>query len=297
MSPDPPGIRPTAHEPATEDTESGAETLATLRGVRFLYHGHPHDLLRDVNCEFRRGEVVMLAGANGSGKSTLLGLLSGRLRPTEGIVRVFGADPCRATRAPDLGLVTEPFHPEQSPLPVDFSGRQILRWLAILDGIQQDVIAPVLEELALAPRLLDVPMSRLSRGERQRLALLTVLLRRPRLVLADEPLEGIDRESRRLIGEVLHRYTRGDGRGVVWISHHLGEDSRFADRLLEIRDRTVLAQSGRRFRVRATDRGGSVTEYRVGSLEALAGIADRGLQDSPDMQIDITDTERRQSTQ
>ncbi len=56
MSPDPPGIRPTAHEPATEDTESGAETLATLRGVRFLYHGHPHDLLRDVNCEFRRGK-------------------------------------------------------------------------------------------------------------------------------------------------------------------------------------------------------------------------------------------------
>ena len=199
-------------------------------------------------------------------------------------------------RITDLGLVTEPFHPEQSPLPVDLSGRQILRWLAILDGIGQDVIALVLEELALAPRLLDVPMSRLSRGERQRLTLLTVLLRRPRLVLADEPLEGIDRESRRLIGEVLHRYTRGHGNGVVWISHHLGEDSRFADRLLEIRDRTVLERSGRRFRVRATDQGGSVTESQIGSLEALAGIADRCLRGSPNARLDITDSEGRQPT-
>ena len=115
---------------------------ATLQNVTFRYPGDSEELLRDLTLEIRLGEVVMLAGPNGSGKSTILGLLSGRLSPTVGQVRVFGKDPLKAMRTPGIGLITEPFHPEQSPLPVDFTIRRILAWLTVLDGISSDDAAP-----------------------------------------------------------------------------------------------------------------------------------------------------------
>lgn len=180
--------------------------FAEFRGVRFRYPGQVADLFEDVTLEIRPAGVVMLAGPNGSGKSTVLGLLSGRLFPAAGSVRVFGQDPHKATRAPDLGLITEPFHPEQGPLPVDLTVRQILTWLEIVDMVDSSAIASLLDELGLARSLLDHPIRILSKGERQRVMLLVVLARKPRLLLADEPLEGLDRETRRLIGQCLDRF-------------------------------------------------------------------------------------------
>lgn len=265
------------------------ETSATLRDVGFRYPGHSVDLLRDVTLEIRPGEIVMLAGPNGSGKSTILGLLSGRLVPGVGHVRVFGKDPSRATRAPDLGLITEPFHPEQSPLPVDFTVREIVTWLEVLDGVSSDDAGPLLDQLGLGPSLIGRRVDTLSKGERQRVVLLVVLLRRPRLILADEPLEGLDRTTRHLIGECLHRYAKEGGRSIIWVSHFLSETVQYADRVIEIEGHRMVEQPTDRFAFRVSMSAGHSEEVWACSLAALPAVVAKHLVGNGTVRLEITE--------
>ena len=262
--------------------------IALLRNITFRYPGDNFDLLRNIALEVQPGEVVMLAGPNGSGKSTVLSLLSGRLAPTSGMVQVFGMNPQLVNRTPGIGLITEPFHPEQSPLPVDFSLRRILRWMSVIDGISVDDASPLLDRLKISTTLLNRRIDSLSKGERQRIMLLIVLLRRPGLILADEPLEGLDRCSRRLIGECLHAYT-GDGlRSVLWVSHHLIETIRYASRIIQIEDAQLIEQPTDRYAFRiATPEGASET-ITVGDLAALPGFVDKHLAENRSLHIEIT---------
>lgn len=269
--------------------------LAELRNVRFRYAARGPDLLEDVNLTIRAGEVVILAGPNGSGKSTLLGLLSGRLSPSSGLLQVFGRNPATVSRAPDMGLITEPFHPEQSPLPVDLSLRRILAWLRILDCVTAAAMEQRCNELGIREGLFDQPVRRLSKGERQRVMLLIVLLRRPRFLLADEPLEGLDRHSRRLMGESLRRFTQGTGSSVLWVSHHLAETLTFADRLLEIEGNTIVERPADRFEVRVCAPQRPPTMVSLGSLHGLASLVEQHLDGDRTLRLEIRDTETRQA--
>jgi ABC-type multidrug transport system ATPase subunit len=191
----------------------------------------------------------LLSGANGSGKSTILGLLSGRLAPDSGRVRVLGRDPFRAHRLPAVGLITEPFHPSQSPLPVGMTVRQILAWLEILDRIPITQARLWLDRLRLSDQLLDQPLDLLSKGERQRMMLLVVLLRRPRLVLADEPLDGVDGDSRTTIGTCLAAYAKESGAAILWVEHHLADAVGYADRILHLEVGVVAESAASRYTV------------------------------------------------
>jgi len=265
------------------------ETLATLQGVGFRYPGHTDDLLRNMTLKVRSGEIMMLSGPNGSGKTTIVGLLSGRLVPRVGQVRVFGKDPSRAMRAPDLGLITEPFHPTQSPLPVDFTVREILTWLEVLDGVSSDDAGPLLDQLDLGPSLTGRRVCTLSKGERQRVVLLAVLLRRPRLILADEPFEGLDRATRRLIGECLHRYAQEGGRSIIWVSHHLSETVQYADRVIEIERHRMVERPTDRFAFRVfTSNGRSEDEWAC-SLAALPAVVAKHLDGDETVRLEVTE--------
>lgn len=261
--------------------------LAELAYVGFRYPGQAADVLHEVCFSIHAGEVVLLSGPNGCGKSTLIGLLSGRLAPCRGAVRVFGRNPRQASRAPDLGLVSEPFHPEQSPLPVDLSVRQVLTWLQILDGVGDGAIAEGRAYFQIADSLLDRPIRRLSKGERQRVMLLVAFLRRPRLLLADEPLEGLDRESQKIVSAGLRRHALETGGGVCWISHHLSDSLAYADRLLEIVDGTVVEPPPSRFSIRLIADGEPETTMQVASLRALPGIVSELLPTRQTLRLEI----------
>lgn len=264
--------------------------LADLRNVAFRYGRHLAWLLEDVSLQVHRGEIALLAGPNGSGKSTLLGLLSGRLVPTAGTVRVFSNDPAKVSRAPDIGIISEPFHPEQSPLPVDLSVQQVFDWLRVLDGATSEAIENEWAGLGLLRSLRNHPVRILSKGERQRVMLLVVLLRRPRLILADEPLEGLDRESRQLIGERLRNYANVENAGVLWVSHHLSETLEYADRLLTIENRRVVEEPPGRFRVQLCTSGREPARFRLVSLQALPDLVARHVDGHGRVQLDIEDT-------
>lgn len=271
--------------------------LAEFCRLCFRYPSHSSDLLNDVNLSIHPGQVVMVAGPNGTGKSTLLGLLSGRLRPTGGTVCVFGRDPSTATRKPELGLVTEPFHPDQSPLPVDLTVQQILTWLSVLDGVTDESIDEALDELELDRSLLGQPIHLLSKGERQRVILLVVLLRRPQVILADEPLEGLDRQSRRPIGRCLHRYAHDQSRGIVWVSHHLSETLQYADRLVEIVDRRVIERRPDRYMVRIEAGAGRDKAIRIASLHSLAGLVNEAFDGQGIVRLEIREAASSEGSQ
>lgn len=170
--------------------------------------------------EVRPGEAVALLGANGAGKSTLLGCITGDRLPDSGEVRLCGIDPFSDPRgaARCMGVV-----PEQPFLYGELTVAEMLRFVAAARGLDDAASraesARLLEMLSLAgaePTL----CRELSQGMGRKTAIIAALLHRPRVILLDEALNGLDRPSAdRLVAELDAR--RVEGAAVLISSHDL----------------------------------------------------------------------------
>ena len=212
----------------------------------------------DVSFEVHEREVVGLLGPNGSGKTTILRILTGYLRPTAGSVRVDGFDVVRdghEARA-RIGYVQE-----NAPLYGHMRVNEFLTFMGRLRGLSGPALRNGLrsarERLALEA-VGDVVIGRLSRGFRQRVSIAQAVLHGPRLLVLDEPTNGLD--PRQIIELRGLLRTLAQDCSVLVTSHILAEMERIADRvaiLLDGRLLTVhrLAHRGRgaslRVRVRA----------------------------------------------
>jgi len=188
-----------------------------VRGVSKRYDGI--DALTDVDLAARPGDVHGLLGPNGAGKTTLLRVVLGLVRPDAGTVRLLGADLDAGSALPDAvaGFVDTPaFYPY-------LSGRANLALLDRLDGQDRrdrpQRVDAELERTGLASHA-TLAVGGYSAGMRQRLGLASVLLRRPRLLLLDEPTSGIDAAGARDVRAIV-RQLAGDGAAVVFSSHDL----------------------------------------------------------------------------
>jgi ABC-2 type transport system ATP-binding protein len=211
-----------------------------------------------VDLSVRMGDVYGFLGPNGAGKTTTLRMALGLITPTEGTVELFGRDPIRAgARALEgvAGFVEAPrFYPY-------LSGRKNLELLAALDANGAAAhIDEVLEIVELAPRARH-RVGGYSHGMRQRLGIAAALLRRPRLLILDEPATGLDpagmRDMRRLI-----RRLAGEGITVLLSSHQLPEVQELCDRVAIVDKGRVVyegalvdlrRQGGAGYRLRSTD--------------------------------------------
>jgi ABC-2 type transport system ATP-binding protein len=173
------------------------------RGVRKAYGATA--ALADVDLEVRPGTVHGLLGPNGAGKSTLLRVLLGLVRADAGSIQVDGVV---------AGFVETP-----GAYPY-LTGRQNLELLAALDDDPGDVSA-VLAQVDLVDRA-DSKVSGWSLGMRQRLGIAAGLLRRPDVLLLDEPANGLDPAAARSLRQLIVQLA-GDGLTVVLCSHDLVE--------------------------------------------------------------------------
>jgi len=157
--------------------------------------------LRDVSFEVRTGACVLVLGPNGAGKSTLLGIAATLLRPTAGSLEVFGRSTVRETRAvrAETGLVSH-----EPMLYPHLTVRENLLLFAELCAAEapSERVAEVLETFALQEYARE-PVARLSHGTVQRAALARAFLARPRLLLLDEPVAGLDEAGRALLRDAL----------------------------------------------------------------------------------------------
>jgi ABC-2 type transport system ATP-binding protein len=182
--------------------------------------------LFDVDLRVEPGEVHGLLGPNGAGKSTLLRILFGLVRPDSGVVALFdrqrGTDSRLDPLAGVAGFVDRPhFYPY-------LTARRTLELLAIADG--QASVAPI-NEILSAVGLADVADRRVagwSTGMLQRLGLACALLRRPRLLLVDEPTEGLDPIGARELLATL-RVCALDGITVLLSTHDMSEVEEVCD--------------------------------------------------------------------
>ena len=220
------------------------EPLIELEGVGFAYPQSREQALRDVTLTVREGEFVVLLGENGSGKSTLAKHLNGLLSPTAGTVRIGGRD----TRgAPVQELAAQVGYLFQNPDHQIFSStvrEEVAFGPRNLGASEHDVEARVAEALAvteLAGWEERDPFV-LTKGERQRVALASVLACRPRVIVFDEPTTGLDGIQQRAMMELLARLN-AEGTTVIVITHCTWAAAEYAHRALVLDEGRLAADS------------------------------------------------------
>ncbi|WP_135468711.1 ABC transporter ATP-binding protein [Crenalkalicoccus roseus] len=198
--------------------------------------------LERLSLEVARGEFVALLGGSGSGKSTLLRLVAGFEAPDEGRILLDGAD---------LG----PLPPHARPVSMMFQSYALFPHLSVFDNVAYGLrregrprgeiarrVAEALEMVGLSGLERRRP-HQLSGGQRQRVALVRALVKRPPLLLLDEPLGALDAGLRERTGLELRALQRATGAGFIMVTHDQAEALALADRVAVL-EQGRLAQYG-----------------------------------------------------
>jgi ABC-2 type transport system ATP-binding protein len=183
-----------------------------------------------LNLTIRRGEVFGLLGPNGAGKTTTILMLLGLTEPTAGSIEVLGFDP---TRQPLSVKARVGYLPDQIGFYDSLTAWENLAYIARLNGLPRAEAEQRMEEMLAQVGLSDVAHKRVgafSRGMRQRLGVAEVLLKRPQLIIMDEPTLGLDPEAAREFLEVI-RGLKGEGITVMLSSHLLYQVQAVCDRV------------------------------------------------------------------
>jgi len=174
-------------------------------------------ILENIDCAVEAGEILTLIGPNGAGKTTLVRVLLGLLRPQQGrVVR---------SRALRVGYVPQRLHVEPT-LPLTVQG-----FLALGTRTGREAYRAALAEVGMS-HLVDAPVQRISGGEFQRVVLARALLRRPALLVLDEPAQGVDVGGQRELYRLIARLRDQRGCAVVIVSHDLHLVMAATDRVL-----------------------------------------------------------------
>lgn len=192
--------------------------------------------VNEVSFEVHEGEVVGYLGPNGAGKSTTIRMLMGLTFPTSGEVAILDRDPVRSveTRA-EIG-----YCPGELRLDGRLSVQQTFdTWCVMRQGVDRDWMKRLIERFDV-----DVhkPVRSLSTGNRRKVGLVGAFMARPRLLILDEPTNGLDPLMQRAFVETVTEACN-DGTTVLLSSHVLAEVDRLAQRLVVLRRGEVVADT------------------------------------------------------
>jgi len=219
-----------------------------LSHVFTTYTGSPDAVLKDVTLKIPHGTLVVITGPNGSGKTTLLELILGFLKPLVGDVFVLGwrmpkyarkvrsqigylpqnfmrnpNEPYTAREVILMGLANHPRFHEKSLEQFDSEINSILKLLHIRD-------------------LLDIPIGKLSGGQQQKIMLARALIRKPKLLLLDEPFSSLDPQARSEVATLLYNIKRRDNMTILIVSHVIKPIQNYYDGLIELYDGNVVRE-------------------------------------------------------
>lgn len=181
-----------------------SNALVHLEGVGVNFRGQ--SVLQDVQLSVRPSEIVTLIGPNGAGKTTLVRAVLGLLKTDKGTV----------WRKPRLriGYMPQKLHVDAT-LPLS-----VLRFLRLVPGVKRADAEAALSEVG-ASQVIDSPLQGISGGELQRVLLARALLRKPELLVLDEPVQGVDVAGQAELYRLITRLRDRHGCGVLMVSHDL----------------------------------------------------------------------------
>jgi len=214
-----------------------------------LYHVYPNGViaLEDVNLSIRKGGFVAIIGENGSGKTTLIEHFNGLLKPSHGRVLIEGKDVEKMSVAElarkiayvfqnlDHQIFTDTVHDEVAfgPRSLGFSKEEIEQ------RVHYALKAVGLEEKA------DSATFALSKGEKTRLALASVLSMKPEILVLDEPTTGLDYETMVKIMNLFRRLN-SEGKTIILVTHEMSIVAEYAHRAIVLSEGKVIADGSTR---------------------------------------------------
>jgi ABC-2 type transport system ATP-binding protein len=217
---------PTVVHPSTDAAAAFVRVSKTYRDGPFRRRGV--EALREVSLRIEPAEVVGLLGPNRAGKTTLVKLLLSLCQPTSGEIVRLGQPLANRATLGQVGYVHE-----NHAFPRYLSAAALLEYYGALTLLPPEAVRQrvprLLERVGLADRSRE-PIARFSKGMMQRLGIAQALLNEPRLLVLDEPTEGLDLGGRRLLREVV-REVRQRGGSVLLVSHVLTEIEHLCDRV------------------------------------------------------------------
>jgi lipoprotein-releasing system ATP-binding protein len=201
------------------------------------------EVLKGVNLEVQKGEIVAIVGKSGAGKTTLLQIIGTLDRPTAGKVLIDGTDvfalndtQLAAFRNRHIGFIFQ-FH----QLLPEFTALENVCIPAMIARLKEADYKPraeqLLRELGLAERMHHKP-NELSGGEKQRVAAARALMMQPTIILADEPTGSLDTQNKKELSDLLLHLRQQYGQTILLVTHDK-ELAALADRTIEIKDGVI----------------------------------------------------------
>jgi ABC-2 type transport system ATP-binding protein len=212
-----------------------------VRGLRKSYRGASEPANRGIDLEIPAGEIFGLLGPNGAGKTTLVRQLVGVVRPDAGSLSLFGHD-LVADRSLAARLVA--YLAQDEPALAELPVRRAVETTARLRGVGRAAAGraavSLIDELGLS-KLANVPLVKLSGGQRRLAAVASALAADRRLLVLDEPTAGLDPIARRAVWSALRRRRDDDGTTVVLVTHNVLEAETVLDRVAVLDRGQVIA--------------------------------------------------------
>ena len=213
--------------------------------------------LTNVNLRILSGEIFGLLGPNGAGKTTAIKTIMGLLEPTSGVVKICGFDPVKepVEAKARIGYVAENPILYESLSPRDFlefvsSSRRI-------DEVSANRIASKLAKAFGMEEFFDSPIATLSMGQKQKVALIAAFIHQPPVLLLDEPLNGLDAKSSRIVKDLISIHAQKGG--AVLFSTHIMEIAEHICTKIGIIDQGKIIAEGTLEQLRSKTDGKSST--------------------------------------
>lgn len=201
---------------------------------------HSFDTLLFANVDFSLlpHQSTAIIGRSGSGKSTLLHIFSTFIKPDEGSVKLFGKElsaqsdaSIEALRRYDIGIIFQ-FH-------YLFKGMSAMDNVEVATMLSGEKIEEALLEKLEIKELMGQRIGELSGGQQQRVSIARVLSKKPRIIFADEPTGNLDKETAKLVMDVLLDYVKENESGLLLVTHD-EQMAELCDRVFKLQDKVLV---------------------------------------------------------
>lgn len=194
----------------------------------------------NISFQVNPGEIFAFLGVNGAGKTTTIRMLAGVLRPTTGIIKIGGYD---ILTQPNEAKQITGYIPDRPYIYNKLTGREFLYFVADLYNVPNKLVDQRIDEMLGAYSLSDWQddlVESYSHGMRQRLATCSALLHKPKLLIVDEPMVGLDPHGARTLKIALKGYAKA-GMSIFLSTHSLNVAEELADRLAIIQNGKIIS--------------------------------------------------------